>query len=46
MSTITLYPEDLTEFAKICAELVREGVLFEASKDMQGRFVIRFTGGF
>lgn len=33
------------EFAAVCAELVRQGVKFNATVDVN-EYVIRFTGGF
>lgn len=39
--------EDVAELAKICAQLVREGVTFQARKDDTTKlWIIRFNGGF
>ena len=38
--------ETATEMAVVCATLVREGIMFEASKLSSGVFVIELTGGF
>lgn len=45
MSTITIDIDDVATFAKLCADLVREGVLFNARQD-HNRWVITFTGAF
>lgn len=43
MSTITVY--ETNEFVKICALLVQEGVIFNATR-VGNCWVISFTGGF
>jgi hypothetical protein len=44
-STIKIAINDIEEFAKVCASLVKEGVLFNAC--LKGNeWVIEFTGGF
>jgi len=43
----TIIVEDLKELAIITAELVRQGVIFEAHKNATtGDWAITFTGGF
>lgn len=39
--------EDLKELATICAQLVREGVVFQVRKDDTTKlWIVRFSGGF
>ena len=45
MSTIRIHLNDIAEFAKVCAQLVQEGVIFNA-KAVGNEWIIEFTGGF
>jgi hypothetical protein len=45
MSTIRIHKDDIVEFAKVCAQLVQEGVIFNA-KLVGYEWIIEFTGGF
>lgn len=43
---IYIEKNDGVEFAKICAQLAREGVTFEARDRGNGEYIIELTGGF
>ncbi len=44
--TVTFSRQDMLAAAQFMAQLVREGVGFEAHVEPDGGIVIRFTGGF